>query len=70
MMVVPVIDDELPGIRKMKERPADGPRHQHHDSSHEHQRMAYPVRGARGESAEPEADRVCPDDLLARLGKV
>ena len=61
------IDDELPGIRKMEERPADGPCHQHHDREQEHVRMSDKLSGPAGKAAEPEAHAVGLDDLLTGL---
>ena len=48
------IDDELPGVRKMKERTARRPADQGRHGQQEHKRMPDDLRGPAREPAEPE----------------
>jgi hypothetical protein len=58
------INDELPGVRKMKERPAYGPYHQNHNGQQKHIRMANYGRRAAGKAAKPEIEAGGFPDLL------
>lgn len=50
------INNELPGVRKMKERAADRPGNQYDDGGKEHIRMTDKLCGCAGKAAEPEIE--------------
>jgi len=60
------INDELPGVREVKERPARSPYNQHYHCSQKHIRMPNHLRGLAGKAAEPEVDAAGLPDL--RMG--